>query len=87
MSTTASESVYFLWHDYAVGIFKTHIMPILTIIIVIVLVGLALWFVDTYIPMNSAVKRILQAVVVLVLIIWLLQVFGVLGSLNSARIK
>ena len=62
-------------------------MPILTIIIVIVLVGLALWFVDTYIPMNAAVKRILQGVVVLVLIIWLLQVFGVLGSLNNVRIK
>ncbi len=62
-------------------------MPILTIIIVIVLVGLALWFVDTYIPMNATIKRILQAVVVLVLIIWLLQVFGVLGSLNNVRIK
>ncbi len=58
-------------------------MPLLTIIVAIVLVGLALWFVDKYIPMDATVKRILQGVVVLVLIIWLLQVFGILGSVGN----
>lgn len=61
-------------------------MPLLTIIIVIVLAGLALWFVDRYIPMDAVIKRILQGVVVLVLIVWLLQVFGILGDLNNVRI-
>ena len=61
-------------------------MPLLTIIIVIVLAGLALWFVDKYIPMDAVIKRILQGVVVLVLIVWLLQVFGILGNVGNIRI-
>lgn len=61
-------------------------MPLLTIIIVIVLAGLALWLVDKYIPMDAVIKRILQGVVVLVLIVWLLQVFGILGNVGNIRI-
>lgn len=62
-------------------------MSIITIIVVIVLVGLLLWFVEAYIPMSAPIKRILQGVVVLVLILWLLQEFGVLGSIGNARIR
>jgi hypothetical protein len=58
-------------------------MPILTIILVIIVLGVLLWLVNSYIPMDRKIKSILNAVVVIVLVIWLLKVFGVLGSLNN----
>jgi hypothetical protein len=57
-------------------------MPVLTILIVIIVVGVILWLVNSYIPMQSTVKRILNAVVIIILVIWLLKVFGVLDSLQ-----
>ncbi len=61
-------------------------MPILTIIIVIMVVGVLLWLINSYIPMQRTIKNILNAVVVIVLVIWLLKVFGVLSSLQSITI-
>ena len=61
-------------------------MPILTIFIVILVVGVILWLVNTYIPMQSTIKSILNAVVVIILVIWLLKVFGVLESLQNLTV-
>ncbi len=61
-------------------------MPILTIFIVIIVVGVLLWLVNTYIPMDRKIKNILNAVVVIILVIWLLKAFGVLDSLGSVRV-
>jgi len=49
-------------------------MPILTLILVLVVIGVVLWLINTYIPMQPAIKTILNAVVVVILIIWLLAV-------------
>jgi hypothetical protein len=57
------------------------------IIIVLIVVGVLLWLVNTYIPMDSKIKSILNAVVVIAVVIWLLQAFGVLGSLGSVRVN
>lgn len=61
-------------------------MPLLTILIVLVVAGVLLWVVNTYIPMDRKIKNILNAVVVIIIILWLLQVFGVLGSLKSVKV-
>ena len=61
-------------------------MPILTIIIVILVVGVILWLINTYIPMQQTIKKILNAVVVIILVIWLLNVFGLLGSLQNITV-
>ena len=61
-------------------------MPLLTIISVLLVVGVLLWLVNTYLPMDRKIKSILNAVVVIVVVIWLLKVFGVLGSLNNVHI-
>jgi hypothetical protein len=58
-------------------------MPLLTILLVLIVVGVILWLVNTYIPMDRKIKSILNAVVVIAVIIWLLQVFGLLNSLRS----
>ncbi len=57
-------------------------MSLIGLIVTLVLVGVLLWFVETYIPMDAAIKRIIQGVVILVVILWLLSVFGILGSLD-----
>ncbi|WP_409024891.1 Thivi_2564 family membrane protein [Flavobacterium sp.] len=58
-------------------------MPLLTVLIVIIVVGVLLWLVNTYLPMDRKIKSILNAVVVIVLVIWLLKVFGLFDSLGT----
>jgi len=58
------------------------VISILQLIVLIVLVGVILWLVNTYIPMDAKIKQILNVVVVIVLILWLLAVFGLLPMLN-----
>ena len=60
-------------------------MPLLTIIIVLIVVGVALWLINTYIPMAGPIKSILNIVVVVVLIIWLLGAFGVIDPIITVR--
>ncbi len=62
-------------------------MPILTIVIVLIVVGVILYLINNYIPMDSKIKSILNIVVVIVLIIWLLKAFGLLGSLGSVKVQ
>ena len=61
-------------------------MPLINLVILLIVVGVLLWLVNTYIPMDRKIKNILNIVVVIVVVIWLLQTFGVLGSLDSVRI-
>ncbi|MEY4965127.1 MAG: hypothetical protein RL274_710 [Pseudomonadota bacterium] len=60
---------------------------LINIIIVLVVVGVLLWLVNTYIPMDSKIKSILNAVVVICVVLWLLQAFGIIGSLNTIRVN
>jgi hypothetical protein len=55
------------------------------VVIVIALVGLLLWLVNRYIPMQGQIKGILNGVVVIVLIVWLLKVFGFLTTIMQFR--
>jgi len=61
-------------------------VSLINLVIVLLVVGLLLWLVNNYIPMDRKIKNILNIVVVIVVVIWLLQVFGVMGSLDSIRI-
>jgi hypothetical protein len=61
-------------------------MPLLTVIIVLLVVGVLLWLANTYLPMDRKIKSILNAVVVIVVVIWLLKVFGLLDSLKNVNV-
>jgi hypothetical protein len=61
-------------------------MPLIQVVIVLVVVGVILWLINSYIPMAASIKKILNVVVVIAVILWLLYVFGVLGSLSGIRI-
>jgi hypothetical protein len=61
-------------------------MPLINLILILVVVGVILWLINNYIPMDGKIKSILNVVVVVVVIIWLLGVFGVVGSLSGLRV-
>ena len=61
-------------------------MPLLNLIIVIVVVGVLLWLVNKYVPMEATIKSILNAVVIIALVIWILALFLPIGSLSSIRV-
>jgi hypothetical protein len=60
-------------------------MPIITVLIVLAVIGFLLWLVTTYVPMDATIKRILVAVVIIITVLWLLNVFGLLGALGNVN--
>ena len=61
-------------------------MPLLQILVVLVVVGVLLWLVNTYIPMQKTIKSILNGVVVIAVVLWLLNVFGLFHSLSRIHV-
>jgi 1-acyl-sn-glycerol-3-phosphate acyltransferase len=61
-------------------------MSVLTILIVIVVVGVLLWLVNAYIPMQPTIKSILNAVVIILLVVWLLDAFGLIDVLRNTQV-
>jgi hypothetical protein len=60
--------------------------PILYIVLVLIVVGMALWLINTYIPMASGINRILNAVVVICTAIWVLKAFGIWDQLLNYKV-
>jgi hypothetical protein len=61
-------------------------MPLLQILIVLIVVGVLLWLVNSYIPMQGTIKSILNAVVVIGVVLWLLDIFGLFHSLSRIHV-
>jgi hypothetical protein len=61
-------------------------MPLVNIVAALIVVGVLLWLVNRYIPMQGQLKRILNGVVVIVVTLWLLQVFGLFEFLSQFRV-
>lgn len=61
-------------------------MPLIQLVMVLVVVGVLLWLVNSFIPMQSSVKKILNVVVVIALVLWLLNVFGLFSSLSQITV-
>jgi len=61
-------------------------MPLIQIIVVLIVVGFLLWLVNTLIPMDAIIKKILTIVVVLAIVLWLLSAFGLLPGIGVVRV-
>jgi undecaprenyl pyrophosphate phosphatase UppP len=61
-------------------------MPLVNLVIALIVVGVALWLINRFIPMASSIKTILNIVVVVAVCIWVLQAVGIWGGLSSYRI-
>lgn len=55
---------------------------LVNVIIILIVVGLVLWLINRFIPMDYKIKQILNIVVVIAVIIWLLKAFGLLSGIN-----
>jgi len=61
-------------------------MPLIYIILTLIVVGVLLWLINTYIPMAGSIKTILNAVVVIVVCVWLLKAFGLWTNVLNYRV-
>jgi hypothetical protein len=62
-------------------------VSLIGLIITLVVVGVLLWLLNTYVPCDAKIKTIINILVVIVVVIWLLQSLGVLGALQDVRIR
>jgi hypothetical protein len=61
-------------------------MPVIQLLEVLIVVGVLLWLVNRYIPMQGTIKSILNGVVVIAVVLWLLNVFGLIHNLTNLRV-
>jgi hypothetical protein len=61
-------------------------MPLVHVVIVLIVVGVVLGLINRFIPMAGSIKSILNAIVVIAVVLWLLNVFGILGSLSKITV-
>ncbi|RPH95975.1 MAG: hypothetical protein EHM72_14685 [Calditrichaeota bacterium] len=61
-------------------------MPLMHVVIALIAVGVLLWLINQMIPMDRKIKSILNAVVVIVVVVWLARVFGLFDALSSIKI-
>jgi len=61
-------------------------MPLLQIVMILIVVGVLLWLVNRFIPMQGTIKSILNAVVVIAVVLWLLNILGLFHSLSGIRV-
>jgi predicted membrane protein len=60
-------------------------MPLVNIVVALIVVGVALWLINSYIPMASSIKTILNVVVIVAVVIWILQGVGLWGQITSYK--
>jgi hypothetical protein len=61
-------------------------MPLMNMVITLIIIGVGLWLINTFIPMAASIKTILNAVVVIAVLVWVLQAFGMWGRVASYRL-
>ena len=61
-------------------------MPLIQFLVILIVIGVLLWLVNSFIPMQRSIKKILNVVVVIAVVLWLLNVFGLLTSLSTLRV-
>jgi hypothetical protein len=61
-------------------------MPLINVFIVLIVIGVLLWLVNNYIPMDNKIKSILNIIVIIGVVLWLLNAFGVLSSVSNIHI-
>jgi hypothetical protein len=61
-------------------------MPLMTVLLTLIVVGVLLWLVNTYIPMDGKIKRILNVVAVIGVVLWVLNAFGLFSQLGNVRV-
>ncbi len=62
-------------------------MDLITVVVTLIVVGVLLWGINNYIPMDAKIKSMLNIVVVIVVALWLLQGFGLIGNIHTVKVS
>jgi hypothetical protein len=62
-------------------------IPLVQVLLALIVVGVLLWLVNTFIPMAGSIKSILNAVVIIVVVVWLLNIFGLMHYVTNFHIN
>ncbi len=62
-------------------------MSLVQVVLVLIVVGMLLGIINRFIPMAASIKQILNAVVIIVVVLWLLAVFGIIEGVGNVRLK
>jgi hypothetical protein len=62
-------------------------MPIIQILVVFIVIGVLLWLINTYIPMDGTIKRIMNVVIIILVVLWVLSLFFDLGSIAHIKLN
>ncbi len=61
-------------------------MSLISLVVTLIVVGVLLWLVNNFIPMQHNIKSILNGLVVVCVVLWLLNVFGVFHSMARIHV-
>ena len=61
-------------------------MPLIQVVITLIAVGIVLWLVNRFIPMQATIKSILNGVVVIAVVLWIANLYGLFNSLSRVHI-
>jgi len=61
-------------------------MPLIQVVVTLIAVGIVLWLVNRFIPMQSTIKSILNGVVVIAVVLWIANLYGIFNSLSRIHI-
>jgi cytochrome c oxidase assembly factor CtaG len=61
-------------------------MPLIQVVVVLIVIGVLLWLVNRFIPMDRKINSILNAIVIIAVVLWLLSIFGLFNSLSTIHI-
>ena len=62
-------------------------MTIISILFILIIIGVVLWLINKFIPMDGKIKTILNVLIVVLVILWLLSTFGVIGPLSTLHLR
>lgn len=58
-------------------------MSLINLVVTLIVVGVGLWLINTYVPMDRKIKQILNVAIVILVVLWLLRGFGLLGNIGA----
>lgn len=61
-------------------------MPLITLVITLIVVGVLLYLLEVYVPMDATIKRIIHIVVIIAVVLWLLSAFGILQMASTVTV-
>jgi hypothetical protein len=61
-------------------------MTLVNIVVVLVVIGLLMWLINSFIPMAAGIRTLLNLVVFIVVLIWLLRIFGLIGAIPGIHV-